>query len=110
MVILPRRMEKGLSKRELQVLELLLKGYMQKEIADILCISLKRVHSVKRLIKDKWQVESDIDLAIKAIHSGHLRIELPPTQTVGTLTSSHQITQFKYNYVKSETRTVKVKF
>ncbi|GAB5419145.1 MAG: hypothetical protein Crog4KO_06530 [Crocinitomicaceae bacterium] len=66
-----------LSRREEQVLKLLLYGYLHKEIAECLGLSVSRVHDIKRSIKSKWKVISDIDFFLLALEKGYLhdRIE-----------------------------------
>lgn len=63
-----------LSKRELEVLKLLLSGYLQKQVAHELGISESRVQDVKRIIKKKWQVNSEIEFVLTAIKKGYLEI------------------------------------
>ncbi|XOV67590.1 MAG: response regulator transcription factor [Fluviicola sp.] len=64
-----------LSEREEQVLKLLLSGYLQKQVAHELGISESRVQDVKRIIKKKWQVHSDIEFILFAIKQGYIEIE-----------------------------------
>ncbi len=55
----------GLSPREEQVLNLLSKGYLYKEIADELCISNDTVHNHIRKIYEKLQVHSRTEAVVK---------------------------------------------
>lgn len=68
-------MRKKLSKRETQVVKLLLAEYTQAEIARLLKLSSNRVHDVKRIIFEKWGVESMVGLAREAIKRGILELE-----------------------------------
>ncbi|MFT6504157.1 MAG: DNA-binding NarL/FixJ family response regulator [Crocinitomicaceae bacterium] len=68
-------MIKSLSKREEQVLKLLLAEYSQVEICQLLELSYSRVSDIKRIIMQKWNVETMISLVIKSIKMGYLEIE-----------------------------------
>jgi DNA-binding NarL/FixJ family response regulator len=58
----------GVSPREEQVLSLLSKGYLYKEIAEELCISNDTVHNHIRRIYEKLQVHSRTEAVIKYLH------------------------------------------
>jgi len=57
--------EESLSKRELEILDLLAKGYRYKEIADALGISFDTVRSHLRNIYDKLHVHSRTEAVVK---------------------------------------------
>jgi DNA-binding NarL/FixJ family response regulator len=56
---------KGLTDREVQVLELLSKGHSYKEIADLLSISFETVRTHVRSIYDKLHVHSRTEATLK---------------------------------------------
>lgn len=90
-------MKKTLSKRETQVLKMLLAEYRQKEIADTLGISFNRVHDIKRIIFEKWEVESMVGLTREAIRRGILELE---DDTFKPVTEVRQkATKYVYNYI-----------
>ncbi|MFT6246718.1 MAG: DNA-binding NarL/FixJ family response regulator [Crocinitomicaceae bacterium] len=68
-------MIKSLSKREEQVLKLLLAEYSQVEICQLLELSYSRVSDIKRIVMQKWNVETMISLVIKSIKMGYLELE-----------------------------------
>ena len=59
--------QKILSDRELEVLALIVQGYINKEIADHLCISVNTVITHRRNIARKLQIHSPAGLTIYAI-------------------------------------------
>jgi DNA-binding NarL/FixJ family response regulator len=58
----------GLSPRETEVLHLLAKGFLYKEIAAQLCISQQTVRTHLRNIYEKLQVRTRTEAVIKALH------------------------------------------
>ena len=68
-------MIRSLSKREEQVLKLLLAEYSQIEICSLLNLSYSRVSDIKRIIMQKWNVDTMISLVIKSIKLGYLEVE-----------------------------------
>lgn len=68
-------MKKALSKRERQILKMLLAEYRQKDIARLLNLSPNRVQDVKRIIFEKWEVESMVGLVKEAIKQEYLELE-----------------------------------
>ena len=68
-------MKGKLSKREEQILKLLLAEYTQSEISKILDLSYSRVSDVKRIIKEKWEVDSTIGLILESIRRGYVEVE-----------------------------------
>ena len=68
-------MKKALSKREEQILKLLLAEYSQVEICQLLDLSYSRVSDVKSIIMEKWEVYSVVGLVIKSIRKGYLELE-----------------------------------
>jgi two-component system response regulator NreC len=59
-----------LSQRERQILQLVAEGYANREIADLLCISVKTVEGHKDNIKKKLGVRDQVDLIKYAILKG----------------------------------------
>ena len=75
-------MKKELSKRQRQILKMILAGYSQQEICKILNLHTNTVCSYKRLIMDKWEVETTVELIIEAIRRGYLEIDgIEPKET-----------------------------
>lgn len=68
-------MKKTLSKREEQVLKMLLAEYTQTEICEALNLSMSRVNGVKSIIMEKWEVESMVGLIKEAIKRGILELD-----------------------------------
>lgn len=95
-------MSNQLSKREEQVLELLLAGFMQKQIAHELGISESRVQDVKSIIKKKWGVLTEIDFILTAIRKGYLNLEKIQGKNAANYTSdSSQVSRYHYCYTPS---------
>ncbi|MGD0229726.1 MAG: response regulator transcription factor [Syntrophorhabdales bacterium] len=59
-----------LSPREKEILQLVAEGYANREIADLLCISVKTVEGHKKTIKMKLGVRDQVDLIKYAIQKG----------------------------------------
>ena len=68
-------MNTNLSKREKQVLKMLLAEYSQKEICDVFNLHANTVCGVRRNIMKKWGVSSMIGLVKEAIKQGYLELE-----------------------------------
>ena len=51
-----------LTERERQVVDLLLKGYRQNQIAGILCLTEKYVYGITQRIRDKYDVGNNFQL------------------------------------------------
>lgn len=68
-------MKSLLSKREEQVLKLLLAEYSQNEICEVLELSYSRVNDVKMIIMKKWGVGTMIGLVLESIRQGYLEVE-----------------------------------
>lgn len=66
---------KLLSNREAEVLTLVVKGFMNKEIADRLNISITTVITHRRNITDKLNIKSVSGLTIYAVTHGYIDIE-----------------------------------
>lgn len=104
-------MNKDLSKREEQVLKLLLAGFMQKQIAYDLSISESRVQDVKSIIKKKWDVHTEIDFILTAIRKGYLIIESESKKEIAIYTSNcTEVNSFNYNYTPSKRNKFRVIF
>ena len=69
-------MKRVLSKREEQVLKLLLAEYSQNEICEALELSYSRVNDVKMIIMKKWGVETMVGLVLESIRLGFLEVEI----------------------------------
>jgi DNA-binding NarL/FixJ family response regulator len=65
-------MKRALSKREREVLKLLLLEYTQKEIGYKLNLTSSSVSTYKNNIMEKWEVKSLVGLTVEAIKSGDL--------------------------------------
>ncbi len=98
-----------LSKREQQVLKLLLSGYLQKQVAYELGISESRVQDVKSIIKKKWGVSSDIEFILTAIRKGYLQLE-DDTQVASSsyFVNSSEAFQVQYSYTRSCKKNVRI--
>lgn len=72
----PKVMKRVLSKREEQVLKLLLAEYSQNEICEALDLSYSRVNDVKMIIMKKWGVETMVGLVLESIRLGFLEVEV----------------------------------
>ena len=66
--------EKVLTDRELEVLSLIVQGYINKEIADKLCIGLTTVITHRKNIMDKLGMKSVSALTIYAVMHGYVDI------------------------------------
>ena len=89
-------MIRGLSKREEQVLKLLLAEYSQVEICQLLELSYSRVSDIKRIIMQKWGVETMISLVIKSIKLGYLEVEEDTLDEVEPYVFKKQEVVYKY--------------
>jgi two-component system, NarL family, invasion response regulator UvrY len=65
----------GLSDREWEIAEMILKGEKAKDIGEKLFLSPKTVNSYRYRIFDKLGIKSDVDLVKKAILHGVLQID-----------------------------------
>jgi len=98
-----------LSKREEQVLALLLAGYMQKQIASELGISESRVQDVKSIIKKKWHVATEIEFILEAIKQGYLKIESGTKDFLASYTTNtSEVSNYSYSYLPSKRRMVRI--
>ena len=68
-------MSKGLSPREIEVLTHIVRGYINKEIADKLCISLSTVITHRKNITEKLKRKSVGALTVYAVMQGYIDIE-----------------------------------
>lgn len=68
-------MNNELSKREEQILKLLLAEYSHNEICRSLSLSYSRVSDAKRFVMAKWGVNSTIGLIKEAIRRGYLELD-----------------------------------
>lgn len=71
---LPPREPQVLSQREVEVMVLIVQGYINKEIADRLCIGLSTVITHRKNIMDKLAVKSVSALTIYAVTHGYVDI------------------------------------
>lgn len=73
----PQRDEpQSLSPRESQVIELLAKGYLYKEVADSMGVTYATVHTHIRHIYEKLQVRSRTEAVVKHLSQTHRPLEL----------------------------------
>lgn len=72
---LPEEETKELSYREIEVLTLIAKGYINKEIADKLHISLTTVISHRKNITEKLGIKSVSGLTIYAVMNGYIEAD-----------------------------------
>jgi DNA-binding CsgD family transcriptional regulator len=70
-------MKRTLSKRECQVLKLILAEYSLLEISIVLEISLSRVYDIKSIIMEKWEIDSKnlMGLLLEGIRRGYVEVE-----------------------------------
>ena len=66
--------EKTLTDREIEVLSLVAKGKINKEIADLLCIGLTTVITHRKNIQEKLGIKSVSALTIYAVMHGFVDI------------------------------------
>jgi DNA-binding NarL/FixJ family response regulator len=76
----------SLSPREAQVLDLLAKGYLYKEIADTMSVTYATVHTHIRHVYEKLHVRSRTEAVAK--HLGHAHGIYQPSQAVSTANNS----------------------
>ena len=69
------QMQPELSLREIEVLQLLVKGLTNKEIADKLSISLTTVITHRKNIQEKTGIKSLSGLTVYAVFNGHIDID-----------------------------------
>jgi hypothetical protein len=70
-------MKRTLSQREEQVLKLLLAEYNQSEIAFQLNLSMSRINDIKRIIMEKWEIDSKnlMGLLLEGIRRGYVEVD-----------------------------------
>ncbi len=66
--------QRALTEREIEVMALIVKGYINKEIADHLCISLSTVVTHRKNIMEKLNIKSVSALTIYAVTRGYVNI------------------------------------
>lgn len=96
-------MERKLSRREEQILKLILAEYSQNHICKVLDLSYSRVNSVKSIIMEKWAVETTVGLVLKAIKLGYLEVE-DDTFEEETVKPTLNYTEYIYAYDKTTER------
>lgn len=100
-------MNPHLSKREEEVLHLILKGHMLQEIADQLFVTVKHVQGLKARIRRKWSVKSDIEIAFEAMRRGYISMPTPED-----LPQNHHFEPANYTYTyiykESSSKTIKI--
>ncbi|HOQ28864.1 MAG TPA: response regulator transcription factor, partial [Armatimonadota bacterium] len=67
------RLESKLSEREREVLKLIAEGYTNKEITDMIFLSVKTVETHKAHIMDKLELRSRAELVRYALDNGLLK-------------------------------------
>jgi len=65
----------GLTRREVEILNLVKIGCTNREIASDLGISLERVKGHLQLISAKLQARNRVDAVIKALQAGYIRLD-----------------------------------
>ena len=60
----------NLSGRETEIIELISKGHLSKEIADLLCINVSTVESHKENIKKKLNLNTNVEIVVFAMRNG----------------------------------------
>lgn len=80
----PREEPQSLSPREAQVIELLAKGYLYKEVADSMGVSYATVHTHIRHIYEKLQVRSRTEAVVKHLSRSHAAGKEIPSPAVLT--------------------------
>ena len=93
-------MKRNLSKREEQILKLILAEYSQNEICNLLDLSYSRVSDVKSIVMEKWGVKSMIGLVKESIRQGYLELEEDSFDEAESPVQMSQ--QFVYNYKESD--------
>jgi DNA-binding CsgD family transcriptional regulator len=88
-------MKKSLSKREEQILKLILAEYSQNEICKLLDLSYSRVSDVKSIVMEKWGVKTMIGLVKESIKRGYLELEEDTFEESNDRTLNQQ---FIYDY------------
>jgi DNA-binding CsgD family transcriptional regulator len=74
-----------LTRREEQVLKLILAGFTLKETGQLLGLEQNTIHSCKDRIKRKWNVRTQTELVVKSIREGYLDIEEDEPITIADL-------------------------
>jgi len=79
----PARAEENLSPREAQVLDLLAKGYLYKEIAETMKVTYATVHTHIRHIYEKLHVRSRTEAVAKHLGQSRSRLAAPERSSGG---------------------------
>ncbi|PFK33245.1 helix-turn-helix transcriptional regulator [Bacillus cereus] len=69
-----------LSAKEKEVAILVSKGMKDKEIAQTLYISRRRVGEIIASIKEKWRIHHRVEIGIRAYYYGFITIEITPRE------------------------------
>ncbi len=75
---IPQKESPKLSRRETQILKLLLAEYTPTEISKALEIHLNTVCGTRRSVMNKWKVNSMVGLVKEGIKRGYLELEDDP--------------------------------
>ena len=67
---LPRFVENALTKRERQIVELICTGKTNKEIANLLCLSVRTIEVHRNSINKKTNTKNVADLVVYAVKNG----------------------------------------
>lgn len=70
-----KRSELDISEREMDVLELICRGYSNKEIADKLCLSTRTIESHKSSLYEKTSVNNTVNLVMYAIKNDLVKVK-----------------------------------
>jgi DNA-binding CsgD family transcriptional regulator len=66
-----------LSEREIEVLKAIVQGHSNKEIADMLCISINTVITHRKNITDKLSIKTIAGLTVYAIMNNYISLDSP---------------------------------
>jgi DNA-binding CsgD family transcriptional regulator len=92
-------MSKRLSKREKQVLKMLLAEYSVTEISKVLDLHLNTVSGTKTRIMKKWKVTTMVGLVKEGIKQGYLELEdEQPLTRIETLRDKADPSSYLYRY------------
>ncbi len=62
--------DKNLTKREVEVLELIAEGFINKEIAEKLCVSVTTIKKHIESIYEKWSVHNKVQAVVYGVAIG----------------------------------------
>jgi DNA-binding NarL/FixJ family response regulator len=80
----PNRLNEHLTTREAEILQLIAEGFANKQIADIIGISIKTVEKHRQAVMDKLGLHEVASLTRYAIQKGIVELKRPPQGMVAT--------------------------